>query len=220
MSSEPLISPPLLFRWSVPCLKSTQAWSKSGIELGPEHQIPSFHAELAGGPQFAELRVAWNNEGLLLNLRVTGKKQALWCRDSRLDDSDGLSLWIATRDIQNIHRASRFCHRFIFLPAGGGELLANPIAQLVAINRSREDPKAIPRGTLKIRSEKRVDGYLLQAWIPAAALTGFDPQEHPRMGIYYAITDRELGWQTFSLGAEYPFASDPSLWGSLELAGA
>jgi hypothetical protein len=29
--------------------------------------------------------------------------------------------------------------------------------------------------------------------------------------------DRELGWQTFTVGRELPFAEDPSLWGTLDL---
>jgi hypothetical protein len=62
-----------------------------------------------------------------------------------------------------------------------------------------------------------VDGYLLRAHIPARAITGFDPSEQPRLGFTYAVTDRELGWQTFTVGSEFPFPSDPTLWGSLEL---
>jgi hypothetical protein len=31
------------------------------------------------------------------------------------------------------------------------------------------------------------------------------------------VVDRELGWQTFNSGNEFPFAEDPSLWGSLVL---
>jgi hypothetical protein len=68
-----------------------------------------------------------------------------------------------------------------------------------------------------VRSEKRIDGYLLQACVPAEALTGFDPAEHGRLGFTYAVVDRELGWQTFSIGPEFPFVEDPSLWGTLEL---
>jgi len=34
------------------------------------------------------------------------------------------------------------------------------------------------------------------------------------------VVDRELGWQTFSVGPEFPFVEDPSLWGSLELTDA
>jgi hypothetical protein len=47
--------------------------------------------------------------------------------------------------------------------------------------------------------------------------TGFDTEEHSRLGFSYAIVDRELGWQTFSVGPEFPIQEDPSLWGTLEL---
>ena len=58
---------------------------------------------------------------------------------------------------------------------------------------------------------------MLQAFIPAAAITGYDPAEHPKLGFSYAVVDRELGWQTLSLGPEFPFVEDPSLWCTLEL---
>jgi hypothetical protein len=58
-------------------------------------------------------------------------------------------------------------------------------------------------------------GYLLAAHIPAAALTGFDSDEHPRLGFSYAVI--EHGWQTFTVGPEFPFVEDPSLRGELEL---
>jgi hypothetical protein len=60
-------------------------------------------------------------------------------------------------------------------------------------------------------------GYELVARIAASALTGYNPTEHDRLGFTYAIVDRELGWQTFSVGPELPFMEDPSLWGTLEL---
>jgi hypothetical protein len=124
---------------------------------------------------------------------------------------------VDTRDTHNIHRASRFCHRFVFLPQGAGRLLSDPVARLVEIQRARENPRPVPRGSLEVRSEKRIDGYVLQAFVAAEALTGFDPDENPRLGFSYAVTDREKGWQTFAVGPEYPFISDPSLWGTLEL---
>ena len=71
---------------------------------------------------------------------------------------------------------------------------------------------------LRVRSTKQPDGYTLEAMIPAEALTGFDPTDHPRLGFTYAVVDRELGWQTFTVGPEFPFVEDPSLWGTLELA--
>jgi hypothetical protein len=215
--TDALIPSGFLFRIAVPCYHFDGRWTKSGAPLDERHVITSFDAELNLGPRFAELRLGWNDAGLYVHLRVTGKKQSPWCRDSRAEDSDGLSLLIDTRNTQSIHRAGRFCHRFVFLPQGSGRLLNEPTAQMVEINRARENPKPAPAGSLQVLSEKRIDGYLLSALIGAKALTGFDPAEHPRLGFNYAVIDRERGWQTFNLGPEFPFLNDPSLWGTLEL---
>jgi hypothetical protein len=184
--------------------------------LSDAHRLPSF-GELEQRPVFADFRGAWSQEGLAFTLRVTGKKQPPWSRQSRIEDSDGLQVWIDTRDTHNIHRAGRFCHRFAFLPTGGGRRCDKPVAAMLPINRAREQPKPAPAAGLLVRSERRIDGYLLEAHVRAAALTGYDPAEHPRLGFTYAVIDRELGWQTFSVGPEFPFQEDPSLWGSLEL---
>ena len=61
------------------------------------------------------------------------------------------------------------------------------------------------------------DGYRLAGRIAASAMTGFDAIQYPRLGLYYAVIDRELGWQTFSLSEEYPVVEDPSLWGEAVL---
>lgn len=216
--SEQLIAPTFLFRFKVPCHKIGKKWTKTkGLDLAPKYAVPSFAADLTEGKQFADLRMAWNDQGIVFNVKVAGKKQATWCRDSRLEESDGLTVWIDTRDTHSVHRASRFCHQFIFLPHGEGSKQQNPVAELLNINRAKDNPKQPPRGSLQVRSEKRADGYLMHGFIPGDALTGWDPAEHTKLGFYYAVMDRELGWQTLSLGSEYPFQTDPSLWGTLEL---
>jgi len=214
--NEPLLAPTFLFRFSTPCRYHDKPWSKAGVELSEKHRLPSF-GELEGISLFADLRLGWSEAGLSVSLRVMGKKQTPWCRETRIDESDGLELLIDTRDTHSIHRAGRFCHRFVFLPAGLGRGLGDPVAGLYPINRAKEEPKPIDDRLLKVRSEKRIDGYLLDAFIPAAAITGYDSDEHPRLGFTYAVNDRELGCQTFSIGAEFPITEDPSLWGTLEL---
>ena len=47
--------------------------------------------------------------------------------------------------------------------------------------------------------------------------TGWDPNEHHHLGFSYIMRDREFGKQSFAIGDEFPVASDPTLWGSLEL---
>lgn len=215
--SEPLLSPAFLFRFATGCRYSAKLWvDRRGSELGAEYQLPSF-GELEGRRRFADLRMAWNETGLAIELRVIGKAQAVWCRDTRVEDSDGVSVWIDTRDAHNIHRASRFCHRFVFLPFGSGTRAEQPVSVLLPINRARELPKPVEPGILRVESSKLKDGYELRAFIPGSAITGFEPAEHPKLGFSYAVVDRELGWQTFSVGPEFPFDEDPSLWGTLEL---
>ena len=214
--SEPLLAPTFLFRFAVPCRYVPQPWSAREIELPAKCTIPSF-GQLEDRPMFADVRLGWNEDGLGVSVRVVGKKQLPWCREGRIEDSDGLSLWISTRDTHNVHFANRFCHRFVLLPQGAQRQQDQPVAKLVRIQRARENPKPIGDDTIKIRSEKRIDGYLLRAHIPTSAITGYDTQESSRLGLSYAVTDRELGWQTFTVGSEFPFQADPTLWGMLEL---
>jgi len=214
--SQPLIAPTLLFRFAAPCRHTEQRWSSKGLSLDERYALPCF-SQLHGAKTFADLRMGWNEAGLALDLIVRGKQQAPWCRDSRIDDSDGLQLWIDTRNTQNIHRAGRFCHRFAFLPVGGGGRADEPAAVLLAINRAKESPREIDPRQLKVAAQRLADGYRLTGFLPAEALTGYSPSDQPALGFTYAVLDRELGCQTFSVGPEFPFAEDPSLWGTLDL---
>ncbi len=81
-----------------------------------------------------------------------------------LDSSDGLRVWIDTRDTHNIHRASRFCHQFVFLPTGGGPRLDQPVAEQTLINRARENatpvrektPRREPKNQRRLINSKRL----------------------------------------------------------------
>ena len=213
---ESLLPTRFLFRFAASCLYRAGLGAQAPSELGPEHRLPSLE-ELEGQRSFADVRAAWSEAGLAFSVRVEGKRHPNWCREGKLEDSDALQVWIDTRDTHNIHRASRFCHRFIFLPAGGGRNHEEPVADQLLVDRARENANPVRPGQLRVACEKRLGGYVLSAFIPAAALTGLNPADHPRLGFTYFVFDRELGQQYFSLGSEFPFASDPSLWGTLEL---
>ncbi len=216
MASSQLIDCTFLFRFEVAIRKHACTWTDKGLKLPTRCRLPSFGA-LADREVFADVRMAWSTEGIGVHVLVNGKRQLPWCRDSRLDESDGFHLWIDTRCSPGIHRATQYCHRFLWMPAGGGPKRDAPVVALVPINRARSHPRSVPAGKLRIAAFPRHDGYELSGWIPAAALTGFDPGEQPRIGMFYCVVDRELGWQTLALGPEYPVMDDPSLWGEAVL---
>lgn len=200
----------------MPIRKDGCEWGIKGLQLPETCRLPAFGA-LADRPVFADVRMAWCKRGIGVHVLVNGKRQLPWCRESRLDDSDGFHLWVDTRCSPGIHRATQYCHRFLWMPAGGGPQREKPVTSLIPINRARSHPKTIAAGQLKIAAYPRHDGYELSGFVPAEAMTGFDPAEQPRIGLYYAVVDRELGWQTLALGPEYPVADDPSLWGQAVL---
>jgi hypothetical protein len=214
---SPLLPPRFLFRFSVPCLHAETLWTDEGAGLDARYRLVGL-SELESGLPLADVRAAWNDQGLVFSILVQGKKQAPWCRINRIDDSDSVHLWIDTRDVHNVHRATRFCHRFVALPFGSGARADEPFVQWMPIHRCRENPNAVGEGVLQARSERVGEGYRLDLLISAGALTGFDPAEHPRLGFNYAVIDRELGEQTFAAGSPMPYREDPSLWATLELA--
>ncbi|HEX4413803.1 MAG TPA: hypothetical protein VH107_09260 [Lacipirellulaceae bacterium] len=216
-----LLAPRFLFRFAVPLMRHDVAWKATGVELAESFRLLNL-AELDSNTadrerQFADVRAAWNVQGLFFNVTVEGKGQPLWCRDERLEDSDGLQVWIDTRATLNIHRASRYCHRYAFLPAGGGRSNTDPVADQVLINRARENARPIRPRELQVASKITKNGYWLSAFVPGAALGGYDPLQHKELGFTYSVYDRELGLQTFATGAAFPFQEDPTCWAMLEL---
>lgn len=214
-----LLPPRQFFRFSADVRQADGLDSARGFALDESYALPAL-GELDGRPGFAEVRMAWSPAGLAWQVAVTGKSQLPWCRDSRLEDSDGLQVWIDTRATLNVHRASRFSHRFIYLPRGGGSAGDQPIADQLLINRARENARPLRPRELTARAQVTAAGYTLWAFAPAASLGGFDPAQQPRLGFTYALMDRERGLQTFSTGPEFPYEEDPSCWAELRLVGA
>lgn len=216
MTNDQLVDPTILFRFEVRLLQHELEWTSRGLTLPEACRLPSFGA-LSGGPIFADLRLAWSPEGIGFTVKVAGKRAMPWCRDTRLDESDGVHLWMDTRNSPNIHRATQYCHRFLWLPAGGGPQRERPVATLIPINRARGNPKPVSSKRLQIHAAPKHDGYEMSGLIPASAMTGYDPIDQPRMGFFYAITDRELGYQSLTLSDQFPVSEDPSLWGEAAL---
>jgi hypothetical protein len=186
------------------------------VQLPEAARLNNF-AELDEAKNFADVRLAWNEFGLGVQVTVSGKEQPPQCDADKPRSSDGVTLWIDTRGDRTSHRASRFCHQFHLLPSGGGDDKDEPSFGQSKINRALQDAPLCSAADVPFRAEMLKKGYRVEAFLPAAVLSGFDPEQHPRLGVYYAVRDVELGDQYLAVNQDFPFADDPSLWAAMEL---
>jgi hypothetical protein len=128
-----------------------------------------------------------------------------------------VTLWIDTRDARTSHRATRYCHQFHLLPTGGGPDHDEPVLLQSKIHRALQDAPTNLDSSVPFGAALKPTGYKIEVFLNAAALYGFDPEQNPRLGIYYAVHDAELGDQVLSVGSDFPYPEDPSLWSVLEL---
>jgi hypothetical protein len=208
-----------LFRIAYPCPYVADIPREDGeglLDLADDCRLDNFE-DMDGRRRFADVRLVWNEGGLGLQVEVHGKQEPAAGDASRLRQSDGVTLWIDTRDSRTSHRASRYCHQFHFLAAGGGPDRDEALFAQSRIHRALQDAPPAPADALAVYCRLIKGGYRLEAFLSAPALHGFDPEQNPRLGVFWAVHDRELGEQTLGAGSDFPFAEDPSLWSVLEL---
>ncbi|NKB68478.1 MAG: hypothetical protein GKR89_15555 [Candidatus Latescibacteria bacterium] len=171
---------------------------------------------LEGSPGFAQVHLAWDPQGLYLALDVANKTSVAAHRQ-RPQSADALLIWIDTRDVRDVHRATRFCHHFIALPRGGGSGRQSATAWQQPIRRAREEAPLGDGKKIRVASNIHPTGYSLELALPAAVLNGYDPDECARLGFTYLVCDHEHGWQTWATPGAHPYQFDPSTWATVEL---
>lgn len=214
----PLVPHRFLLRVTYPCRYFAQMPREEDeelLDLPAECRIDNF-AAMDDQDNFADVRLAWNELGIGMQVEVKGKDR-LSESAAQANASDGVTFWLDTRDARTSHRASRYCHQFHFHPTGGGPDHDEPSFTQTKINRAAQDAPLCAPNSVPYRFSTRKSGYVLEAFLPVAVLQGFDPEQYPRLGFYYAIRDAELGDQFLSVGSEFPYWEDPSLWSVLEL---
>jgi hypothetical protein len=185
-------------------------------EWGEEYRLPDLW-RLEGRHGFAPVFAAWNEDGIYVATVVSGKRSRLMCKPQTFWKSDHLRVCLDTRDARGNKRATRFCHQFYLLPTGGGGKGDRPVGGAHKIQRAREDAPLAPPGRIRVGSRIKATGYTLDAHIPADCLNGFDPAEHPRLGFYYILEDRDHGQQYLTVGDDLYWYVDPSTWATAVL---
>ncbi|MFQ5430634.1 MAG: hypothetical protein ACE5E1_10025 [Phycisphaerae bacterium] len=174
-------------------------------------RLPDLHV-LEGQRGFAEVRVAWDPDGLYVGVRVSGKSSPPRCDPKRFWKADNIRVMTDMRDTRTVRRATRFCQQFYLLPAGGGRQGRQAIAGGAKIHRATRDAPVADSGEIPIASKITRSGYTLTAHLPARTLHGFDPVENPRIGLLIVVEDLELGQQSLTVGDALNWWIDPSTW--------
>jgi hypothetical protein len=126
--------------------------------------------------------------------------------------------WVDTRDTRNVSRATRFCHRFtarLDLAKSRRQLTVDVCQRPVA--RAQADAPICRPELIDSRAELGKSGWMLELFLPAQALNGFDPDTNRRLGFAYQISDHVREDQFLSVGREFPVGENPGLWTVLEL---
>lgn len=168
--------------------------------------------QIEGEEPVADVYWAWNEDGFYAAFDVPNRTSPPRCDAQRWWKGDGVRLCLDTRDARDIKRATRFCHFFYALSLKGG---ADGKAALVGthrMSRAKEPPPAIDVSKIKVASLVERTRYGLELAIPAACLHGWDPVEHPRLGVFYKIKDAQLGSQHLSTDDDLGWNVDPSTW--------
>lgn len=186
-------------------------------EWTDEYLLPEL-SKLDSQPAFARIWMAWNETGLFIASRVEGRSSPFRCDPKQFWKGDNLRLCTDMRDTRDIKRGSRYCQQFYFLPAGGGRDGKSPVAGGAKVPRATENAPTVPSGLVQVAGKRSGNTYTLEGHIPAEALSGFDPNEHRRIGVYTMIEDVELGQQYLTVGDELNWHIDPSTWATGVLA--
>jgi hypothetical protein len=217
--TTPLLPQAFWFRLSVPCLRVAGLPRSAGkrlLDLPDACRLPQT-AVLDGKDPWAEVRVAWNPDGLAVAVEAEGNLAAL-ADDDRPDSLYGVQVWVDTRDTRDVSRATRFCHRFdARLTGGAGKTGLGVKVSPRDIARAVATPPLCDPALIPAKAERTKKGWRLELFLPAGSLHGFDPETNRRLGFAYQVTDPERPDEFLGVGREFPVGENPSLWSTLEL---
>jgi hypothetical protein len=216
--TTPLLPQAFWFRMAVSCPRVEDIPRPRGrlLDLSEACALPDF-GELEGAPSWVKVRAGYNASGLGLAFELLDKAGPISPEPGRSSGIDSVQIGIDTRDTRNVHRATRFCHRFVAsLRPSKGRALEVDVAQK-PIARAVADAPMSGRDLIQARAERTLSGWRLELFFPSESLHGFDPETNRRLGFMYQVTDPDRGEQFLGVGREFPIGEDPSLWASLLL---
>lgn len=205
LESLPSLSPLSFFKLSQKILRAEKI--PSGIGKGKFELLKT--AELLGEEGFADIKMAWNREGLLFEIQVNKPFEDCFYPDFRKGDS--VELFIDTRDLKTAGFFHKFCHHFLFLPQPVSQVQAQEISRF----RTEEAHPLCDFSDLSVETKFTGKNFSLFIKVSKEALFGFEPGVFHRIGFTYRINRPTKPSQHFTLSSQ--IENHPALWASLSL---
>ncbi|MDP9174557.1 MAG: hypothetical protein M3O30_11915 [Planctomycetota bacterium] len=164
--------------------------------------------------------MGWTEQGMYLGMEVfDDHRQAVppsgawWTRDQ-------VELWLSTQPVASDQlRYDTNCHQFFFVPAGG-PLGTGELGQWHREGDGLKD-NLIPSPGVKQTVKLLPDRYIVEAFIPAATLHGYDPMHQPAMAFNLHIRNFHDACDFFwSAPKCMQTQFRPNTWGTLYLDAA
>lgn len=208
----------VFFAYSFPCqYRRKPPVIDGGLrDWGQEFLIPDV-GFLEDIPKVADVYMAWNEHGLYFAVDVR-KRRPVRSDVARHWTGDCFQVWLDIRDVKTARRAGRYCHQFNFMPTGGGPDGDRPVVKPTQIDRAKERWTTPPPEAVPLAAQITSRGYTMEIALPADVLNGYDPDEFPRIGFTYYLSNSEWPSQWWSAGRDLRVYEDPSTWGTAVLS--
>jgi hypothetical protein len=208
----------LYFSYAFACAYRKKAPKVDGVldDWDASYRVPDT-GFLEDMPKIAEVYMGWNEYGLYFAVDVR-KRRPVRADYARHWTGDSFQIWLDTRDVKTARRAGRYCHQFNALPSGGGPSGDRAVVKPTQIDRARERWNMPEQEALPVAARITDRGYTMEIIIPASALTGYEPEEFPRLGFAYCLNNSEWPSQWWSAGRDLRVYLDPGVWGTAILS--
>jgi len=183
-SNTLLASPRFLFRWPRTVASPQPAGKATGIGAPTNVSAANCRARQANTvdrkPRFADVRMAWGAEGLLMNVKGEGNSNRSGAADAARRPARPAS-WIDTRTTQ-ISPRQPIRHRLYFPALRAGGRRQTRSQSQIKFDQSRPRKRSA-RSVRVITSGAKItkNGILARRIHPDDSLGGYDPHQHANM---------------------------------------
>jgi hypothetical protein len=162
--------------------------------------------------------LGWTHDGLYLGCEVFDDERTVAPAEGWWWTRDNIEFWIATRSVtSDQNNYDPYCHQFFVVPTGGDNQGSSVVGQWHRDGDTLKD-NLIPDAEIKQVTRLLPDRYIVEMFIPAKALNGFDPVHHPELSFNIHVRDFKKAADFFwSAPKSQQTQLRPSTWGSLVL---